>query len=136
MCACVISHFSHVRLCVTLWTVACEAPLSMGLLRQAYWSGCCFLLLGIFLTQESNPPLLSLLHCRQILNHLSNQGIPEYWSGLPCPPLGDLPNPRIEPGSPKFQADSLPAEPQGKSKNTGVGNLPLLQGIFLTQGLN
>ena len=108
----------------------------MGLLRQAYWSGCCFLLLGIFLTQESNPPLLSLLHCRQILNHLSNQGIPEYWSGLPCPPLGDLPNPRIEPGSPKFQADSLPAEPQGKSKNTGVGNLPLLQGIFLTQGLN
>ena len=42
---------------VTLWTVACQAPLSMGFCRQ------------------------------------------EYWSGLPCPPPGDLPNPRIEPMS-------------------------------------
>ena len=32
--------------------------------------------------------------------------------------------------------DSLPAEPQGKTKNTGVGSLSLLQGIFLTQELN
>ena len=31
-----------------------------------------------------------------------------------------------------LQADSLPAEPQGKTKNTGVGRLPLLQRIFLT----
>ena len=31
----------------------------------------------------------------------------EYWSGLPCPPLGDLPNPGIEPRSPTLQADSL-----------------------------
>ena len=45
---------SHVRLFVTLWTVANEAPLSMGLPRQ------------------------------------------EYWSGLPLPPPGDRPNPRIE----------------------------------------
>ena len=30
----------------------------------------------------------------------------EYWSGLPCPPPGDLPNPAIEPGSPALQADS------------------------------
>ena len=48
---------SHVRLCATLWTVAHQAPLSMGFSRQ------------------------------------------EYWSGLPCPPLGDLPNPGIEPVS-------------------------------------
>ena len=34
----------------------------------------------------------------------------EYWSGLPCPPPGDLPNPRIEPKSPSLQADSLPSE--------------------------
>ena len=34
----------------------------------------------------------------------------EYWSGLPCPPLGDPPNPVIEPKSPALQADSLPAE--------------------------
>ena len=38
--------------------------------------------------------------------------------------------------SPSLQADSLPAEPQGKPKNTGVGSLFLLQQIFLTQELN
>jgi len=34
----------------------------------------------------------------------------EYWSGLPCPSPGDLPNPGIEPRSPALQADSLPSE--------------------------
>ena len=43
---------------------------------------------------------------------------------------------RIEPRSPALQADSLPAKSQGKPKNTGVGNLSLLQGIFPTQELN
>ena len=38
----------------------------------------------------------------------------EYWSGLPFPSLGDLPNPGIEPGSPALQADALPSEPPGK----------------------
>ena len=38
----------------------------------------------------------------------------KYWSGLPCPPPGNLPNPGIEPGSPALQADSLPAELPGK----------------------
>ena len=42
----------------------------------------------------------------------------------------------IEPRSPALQAASLPAEPQGKPKNTGVGSLFLLQGIFPTQELN
>jgi len=37
--ACVLSHFSHVRLFATLWTVAHQAPLSMGFSRQKYWSG-------------------------------------------------------------------------------------------------
>ena len=46
------------------------------------------------------------------------------------PFCGDLPNPGIEPRSPALQADSLPAEPQGKPKNTGVGSLSLLQQIF------
>ena len=59
----------------------------------------------------------------------------EYWTGLPCPPPGDLPNPGIEPRSPALQADSLPAEPQGKPKNTRGGSLSLLQWIFLTQEL-
>ena len=49
---------------------------------------------------------------------------------------GDLPNPGIEPRSPISQADSLPAEPSGKPKSTGVDSLFLLQEIFLTQELN
>ena len=60
----------------------------------------------------------------------------EYWSGLPFPSLGDLPNPGIKPRSPALQADALPSEPPGKLKNTGVGSLSLLQGIFPTQELN
>ena len=63
---------SRVQLSVTTWTVAHQAPLSMGFSRQ------------------------------------------EYWSGLPCPSPGDLPNPGIEPGSPTLQADSLPTKLQGK----------------------
>ena len=39
----------------------------------------------------------------------------EYWSGLPFPSLGDLPNPGIEPRSPTLQKDALPSEPPGKS---------------------
>ena len=39
---------------------------------------------------------------------------PEYWSGESFPSPGDLSNPGIEPRSPALQADSLPAEPQGK----------------------
>ena len=38
----------------------------------------------------------------------------EYWSGLPRPPPGDLPNPEIEPRSPALWADSLRSEPPGK----------------------
>ena len=60
----------------------------------------------------------------------------EYWSGLPCPLLGDLPIPGIEPRSPTLQVDSLPSEIPGKPKNTEVGSLSLLQGNFPTQELN
>ena len=92
----------------------------------------CFLQ-RIFLTQESN---WGLLHCRQILYQLSYEGSPkffevkvvklyptirsmrfsrqEYWSGWSFPSPGNLPNPGIEPRSPTLQADSLPAEPQGR----------------------
>ena len=38
----------------------------------------------------------------------------EYWSGLPFPSPGNLPDPRIEPGSPALQADTLLSEPPGK----------------------
>ena len=60
----------------------------------------------------------------------------EYCSGLPCPLPGDLPNPRIEPRSPVLQADCLPSKLPGKPKNTGMGSLSLLQGIFSIQELN
>ena len=43
---------------------------------------------------------------------------PEYWSGYPFPSPGDLPSPGIELRSPALQADSLPAEPQEKPKDT------------------
>ena len=91
------------------------------------------LLQGIFLTQGANP---GLLHCRLSLYHLSHwwksrsrvrlfatawtihtvhgilqARIPE-WVAFPF--SRDLPNPGIEPRSPALQADSLPAEPQGK----------------------
>ena len=51
---------------------------------------------------------------------------PEYWGGEPFPSQGDLPKPGIEPRSPSLYVNSLPAEPQGKPKNTGVDSLSLL----------
>ena len=39
VCACMLSHFSHVRLFATLWTIAHQAPLSMGFSRQDNWNG-------------------------------------------------------------------------------------------------
>ena len=39
MCVCVLSHFSRVRHFETLWTVTCQAPLSLEFSRQEYWSG-------------------------------------------------------------------------------------------------
>ena len=44
----------------------------------------------------------------------------EYWSGLPYPPPGDLPNPGIEPRSLALQADSLPGELPGKPSRTSA----------------
>ena len=44
--------------------------------------------------------------------------------------------PGIESRSPVLKADSLPSKPPGKPKNTGVGSISLLQGIFLTKELN
>ena len=64
-----------VLLFVTPWTIAHQAPPSMGSSRQ------------------------------------------EYWSGLPFPSPGDLPDPGIEPRSPIMQADALTSEPPGKQGN-------------------
>ena len=76
--------FSRVQLFATPLTVAHQAPLSMGILQQ------------------------------------------KYWSGLPFPSSGDLPDPGIEPGSPASQALSLPSEPPGKPREAKclVGKTP------------
>ena len=70
---CVPRRFSHVWLFAAPRTVAHQAPLSKGFSRQEYWSGLPFPSPGIFPTQRTN---LGLLHCRQILYHLSHQGSP------------------------------------------------------------
>ena len=57
----------------------------------------------------------------------------EYWSGLPFPSPGDLPNPGIKPGSPALQADALPSEPPGKP--TGLQGKSLCS-LFLSQLLS
>ena len=69
---CTVLLLSRVWLFTTPWTVARQAPLSMGFSRQ------------------------------------------EDWSGFPCPPPGDLPNPGMELRSPTLQEDSLPTELPGK----------------------
>ena len=67
-----MKSLSRVRLFATPWTVAYQAPLSMGLSRQ-YSTGvdCLFLLQPIFPTQGSNP---GLPNCRQTLYRLGHQG--------------------------------------------------------------
>ena len=135
------SSLSRILLCVTPWTVAHQAPLSVGFSRlENTGVHCHSLLQGIFPTQGSK---LGLLHCRQILYHLNPQGNPHTHTVCmlshhscarlcnsmdcsppgssvqsPCPPPGDLLDPGIKAGSPALQADSLPSEPPGKSTFT------------------
>ena len=84
-----LSHFRHVQLFANLWTVAHQAPLSMGFSRQ------------------------------------------EYWSGLPCPPPGDPPDPGIKPASLTSLAlasvSSLPLAPPGKPQ---IARLPIYAEIY------
>ena len=149
---------------VILWTVACQAPLSMGFSRRERWSGLPFPSPedlpdpGIEPTSpesqaDSLPTglwgksyhlcywkwkLLSLVLLFSTPWTIQSMEFsrPEYWSGQPFPSPGDLPNPGIETRSPTLQVDSLPAESQGEPKNTGVSNLSPLQRIFPTQELN
>jgi len=58
----------------------------------------------------------------------------EYWSGLPSPPLGDLPNTGIELGSPALQADSLPTIREAHTVPLGIGNMGLKFGTEASTG--
>ena len=52
----------------------------------------------------------------------------EYWSGLPFPSPGDLPDPGMEPRSPALRADALPSEPPGKQRESpALSQRPHLQ---------
>ena len=74
ICMCCVLSCSVVSDSATSWTVDHQAPLSMGFPRQEYWSGLPFPSTGrIFPTQELN---LGLLHCKQIHNQPSYEGIP------------------------------------------------------------
>ena len=79
-------HYSNTKLVLCLvmsdsatpWTVACQAPLSMGFFRQEYWSGLPYPL-------PRDPPNSWIVHCRWILYHLSQQGSPRIleWVAYP-----------------------------------------------------
>ena len=102
-CTCCVQWHTHsrVRRFVTSSTVACQDPLSIGILRQEYWTGLPFSLPG----DLPNPGIKTdLLHYRQILYHLSHyREAQEYWSGLPISSPGELPDLGIELGSLAFQ---------------------------------
>ena len=74
-----VKSLSCVQLFATAWTVAYQASLSMRFSKQEYWNDCHFFLQEIFPTQGLN---LGLLHCRQMLYHLSHQGSPIAFSNL------------------------------------------------------
>ena len=65
----------------------------------------CFSCVQLFVT------LWTVAHQPPLFMEFSRQ---EYWSGLPFPSPGDLPDPVIEAGSPALQSNSLPSEPPGK----------------------
>ena len=87
---------------------------------------------------QSCPTLCDLMEYIYIYIYIYIYGILQArileWVTFPFP--GDLPNPGIKPRSPSLQEVSLPAEPQGKPRNIGVGSPSCLWGIFLTQELN
>ena len=105
----IVLVLGHVQLFVTPWTVAPQAPLSMGIFqaRILKWVAMpCSR--GIFPTKGLNP---GLLHCRWIIYQLSHQGSPRVLGWVVwLLSSGDLSNPGIELGSPALQSVCLPTE--------------------------
>ena len=63
---------------------------------------------------QSCPTLCDPMDCSSPGSSVHKFSRQRYWSGLPFPSPGDLPNPGIEPGSPALQVNSVPSEPPGK----------------------
>ena len=76
---CMLSHFSHIRLFATPWTVTCQTSLSLRLPSKNTGVGCHALLQETFLTQGSNSCLLYLLLCRWILCHWATEETPLFY---------------------------------------------------------
>ena len=132
--SCVLNHFIGVQLLVIPWTIARQAPLSMGFSRQEYWSGLPFpspgdlpnpgieppslmspVLTGMFFTTSTTckaPDLFMLCMC------LVTQSCPATCDPMDCNPPGSS----VHGGSP--------------GKNTEVGCRFFLQGVFPTQASN
>ena len=146
---------SCVQLFATPWTVAYQAPPSLGFSRQEHWSGLPFpspgdlpdpgiepgspalqadalpseppgnlYLLADYLiiacvpakSLQSCPTLCNTMDCSPVGCSIHGFSRQEYWSGLLCPPPGDLPDPGLKPASltsPEL-AGSLPLVPAGK----------------------
>ena len=115
---------------MTLWTVAHQTPLSMQSLQARILEWVAMLSSRILEVESESHSVVS--------DSVIPWNSPGQNTGLGklFPSPGDLPNLGIKPSSPTFQPDSLPYEPLGKPKNTGVGSLSLLQWIFPTQELN
>ena len=73
-----LSRFSCVWLFATLWTIACQVPLSMGFSRQQYWSGSPCPPPGNLPYLGMNPCLLCLLHWHEGSLSLTSPGKPDY----------------------------------------------------------
>ena len=110
MCCAVLSQLSYVQLFMTPWTVACQAPLSMGILqgRILEW-------VAMPSSKGSSQPRDQTqvsLSCITgwFFTNWATREVQEYWIRYPIPSPGNLPNPGIKPGFPALQADSLTTE--------------------------
>ena len=119
----ILSHFSHVRLFLTPWTVACQVPLSMGFSRQEYWNGLPFLPPGD-LPDSGTKPRSPALQADSLLCEQPGKPVVEY--SISCAQLSVMSDSL---GPHGLYPTRLLCPWNFPGKNTGVGCL--LQGASL-----